>query len=138
VSAGAGQRLVEVGQALRQEPGPVGPVVRAFENAVVQHEQGNHQVVRPSRRVQRRIVVNAQVAGEQDDGGAGTHRSGLSVSEEVRLSSMLLVLVQPDSRGTELRDRIRINQAVRLIRQLGFKALWMMSARTSPSPERSD
>ena len=80
VGPDTGQRLVEVGQALRQESGPVGPVGRAAENAVIQHEQRDHPVVLPKRRVQRRIVVNAQVSGEEDDGGGVTHRTGLPPS----------------------------------------------------------
>ncbi len=65
--AAPAQRGVEVGQAVGEEGGAVGHVEAGGPDPGVADEQGHHRVRRPERGVQGRMVVQAQVRGEQDD-----------------------------------------------------------------------
>ena len=60
------ERVVEVVERLQQEPGAVGPVVAAAEDGVVEDEQRHHLVRLPGRARERRVVVDAEIAGEHD------------------------------------------------------------------------
>ncbi len=64
----APQRGVEVAEAVGEEGPPVRRVEAGRVDAGVQHEQGNRLVRGAQCRVQRWVVAQAQVGGEQDDG----------------------------------------------------------------------
>ena len=64
------ERGVEIGERLEEERATArgGTVARAAD-PVVEHEQGQHGLGRLDSRRERRVVVDAQVAGEEDDRG---------------------------------------------------------------------
>ena len=62
------QRVVEIGEGLEQEAGPVRPVEPTAQNRVVEHEEGNDAVGTPKRGRERGLIVDAEVAREDDDG----------------------------------------------------------------------
>jgi hypothetical protein len=65
--AAVAQRAVEVPEALKQEGQPVRRPRAAADEPIVDHE-GRHDAIRVARRrPQRQVVVQAEVAGEEDD-----------------------------------------------------------------------
>ena len=83
----------EVGQAVDEERGPVGHGEARGQDALVDHEQRHHGVG-PARRLgQRRVVVDAEVAVEEDDDGS--HRRGSSGWDQV-----------PGTRGEAVDDAV--------------------------------
>lgn len=76
-AAAVPQRGVEVVQAVGEEGPSVGRVEAGRVNAAVLDEQRHHLVRGPERRVQRRVVAQTQVGGEQD------HGDGHDVTPEV-------------------------------------------------------
>jgi hypothetical protein len=95
------QRFVEVAQRLAHEGDPVGGGKARVEQLAVEHEQ-RHGSLRLGRRRKRRVVVQPQVAVEEDDRGAHfaygedvTDRpSGRDESEDARLDRNLSELLQ--------------------------------------------
>jgi hypothetical protein len=64
------QRAVQDGEAVEQVRGPVDAAEPAVHEPVVEHEQRHDLVVLGQGPRERRVVVQAQVAPEPDDGGA--------------------------------------------------------------------
>jgi hypothetical protein len=67
-TAALGERGVEVGQRVEQERQAVGAGEGAAQDGVVEHEQRHDPLGLLDGRRQRRVVVDAEVAVEQDDG----------------------------------------------------------------------
>ncbi len=68
-AAATAQRVVEVGEGVEQERHAVGGA-EARQHRAVEHEQRDDAIGDGDGRGECRIVVDAQVAREEDDGGA--------------------------------------------------------------------
>ena len=73
VGAAIAQRLAQLAQAAEQEAAARAGLEAAVQQRVVEHEHGHDALGRARGGGQRRVVVDAQVAPEPDDGGRG-HR----------------------------------------------------------------
>ena len=76
VGAALLQRLIEVAQSVDEERRPVGRKVRRTEDRLVKDEHRQHLLGRVDRTLQGRVVVHAQVPGEQGDRRRRPHRAG--------------------------------------------------------------
>jgi hypothetical protein len=75
VGAALAQRRAQLGQAAMEEPGAVAGREAALQEPRIEHEDGHDAVAVPVRRGQARMVVDAQVTAEPDEGG-GRHVRG--------------------------------------------------------------
>ncbi len=88
VTAARAERGVQVGEAVGEERAPVRRVEPGVAHPVVRHEQRDDLVGLAQRGAQHRVVVHAQVGGEQHHGNA--HASGLLTGGEIAAIARLV------------------------------------------------
>ena len=76
VGAALAQRLAQLGEAAVEEPGAVGGREAPLQQAWVEHEDGHDAVVLAVGGGEGRVVVDAQVAAQPDEGGGRAHPRG--------------------------------------------------------------
>ena len=67
VAAEAAKRLAEIAKRVEQERQAIRGGIPAPDDVVVEHEQREHPFGRAGGRGQRRVIIDPQVAGEQQD-----------------------------------------------------------------------